>query len=165
MHRRFARRGRALLALLCALSLLLALASSALAAGSPDPSAEGEPTVESGRPPGYYIWHDQNGFHLRTHGPGQEHRFEARLHSDGTFVDVDTVRLESRDAVALRDGGHTLVLKFHTYDATDGVNFRVRDGERLRFALDLDGQPIGTDSIYIGRDGHHPPTNPFTIRI
>ena len=45
---------------LCALSLLLTLASSALAA---EPStiaapAEGEPTIDQTRPVGYYIWHN-----------------------------------------------------------------------------------------------------------
>ena len=76
---------------------------------------------------------------------------------------VDTVRLESRDDIAILDGGHTLVLHFHTYDWTDGVNFSIHDGSRLRLNLQLNGEPIATDSIYLGRHGRHPESNPFTI--
>ena len=45
--------------------------------------------------------------HLRTHGPGSERDFVARLHTDGVFDSVDTVRLESADKFAVTDGGHT----------------------------------------------------------
>ncbi len=61
------------------------------------------------------------------------------------------------------DGGHTLLLRFHTYDGIDGVNFRVNGGEHLRFNLHLDGKLIGTDDVYLGADGRHPASNPFTI--
>ena len=155
---------RTLLAALSALAILLTMATSALAA---DPALEGEPTLDHSKPVGYYIWHDERGFHLRTHGPGDQHLFEARLRTDGEFVDVDTVRLESRDDVAVVDGGHTLLLRFHTYDWTDGVNFRIRGEDRdfLRLNLQLDGEPIATESIRLGRWERHPRQNPFTIPI
>jgi hypothetical protein len=163
MHGRFIRIARAPLAALCALAVLLPLAAPALAA-DPAPPAEGEPTIDGSRPLGYYVWHDAAGFHLRTHGPGDEHRFEARLHTDGVFIDVDSVRLESRDGVAVLDGGHTLVLRTRTFNWTDGVNFRIRGGHRLRLNLQLEGEPIATESIFLGADGRHPANNPFTIR-
>lgn len=153
---------RMLLAAIAALSIALTLATTALAA---DPGLDGEPTLDHSKPVGYYIWHDDNGFHLRTHGPGDAHLFEARLRTDGTFVDVDTVRLESRDDIAVDDGGRTLLLRFHTFNHTDGVNFRVRDGDWLRLNLQLDGKPIATESIYLGRSERHPRQNPFTMPI
>lgn len=154
-----------------------AFASSGPIAGQPATSAaeaqlsaalpanvQGQPDLTPSSPTGYYIWNDENGIHLRTHGPGEDHRFVARLHTDGVFQDVDAVRLESRDNFAVLDGGHTIVMRFHTYDATDGLNFRVRGGTRLRFNLQLDGELISTDSIYLGAAGVHPASNPFTIR-
>ena len=155
---------RSLFALVGALSLALVLSVSAFAA---EPSIEGPaPTLDDSKPVGYYIWHDDHGVHLRTHGPGDQHLFEARLRTDGVFVDVDTVRLESRDDVAVLDGGHTLVLRFHTFDHTDGVNFRVREGgDWLRFNLRLGGDQIATESIYLGGTERHPPRNPFTVPI
>ena len=128
------------------------------------PYVQGDPNLTPDSPTGYYIWRNEYGWHLRTHGPGEEHLFTARLRTDGVFQDVDAVRLENRDNFAVLDGGHTIVLRFHTYDATDGLNFRVRGGTRLRFNLQLDGELIATDSIYLGAAGVHPPTNPFTIR-
>ncbi|MBI4492362.1 MAG: hypothetical protein HY690_06170 [Chloroflexi bacterium] len=151
---------RSLFALVGAAALLLA---STLAALAWSDVVEGQPALTSESPAGYYLWHDQDGMHLRTHGPGDEHAFVAYLRTDGLFEDVDTVRLESQDDVAVLDGGHTLALRFHTYDYTDGVNFRVRGGTRLRLNLQLDGQLISTDSIYLGAEGHHPEANPFTI--
>lgn len=152
---------RSVLAVLAALALVSGVATSAFAWPGP---VEGAPSLTADSPLGYYIWHDDNGMHLRTHGPGDEHFFVARLHTDGIFEDVDTVRLENRDNFEVLDGGHVLVLRFHTYGATDGVNFRVRDGSRLRFSLRLDGDLISTDSIYLGANGIHPKSNPFTIK-
>lgn len=148
---------RSLFATLAALILLVVAALPALA-------ADGQPAFTPDSPTGYYLWHDENGMHLHTHGPGAHHNFVARLHTDGIFTDVDTVRLESRDDYAILDGGHTLVIRFNTYDATDGVNFRIQGGDWLRLRLELDGRLIPTDHIFLGVDGKHPASNPFTIR-
>ncbi len=152
--------GRTLLATLGGLALFLVGTVSAFALPN---AVEGRPALTDDHPAGYYIWHDEQGMHLRTHGPDDEHLFVAYLHTDGVFENVDSVRLESRDNYAILDGGHTLVLRFHTYDATDGVNFLVLGGTRLRLNLQLDDQLIGTDSIYLGAEGRHPEENPFTI--
>lgn len=152
---------RGILAVVATLALLVTVSTAAFAwAGS----VEGQPALTPDSPLGYYIWHDDSGMHLRTHGPGEEHLFTARLHTDGIFEDIDTVRLESRDKYQVLDGGHTLLLRFHTYGATDGVNFRVSGGTKLRFALYLNGELIDTDSIFLGPGGVHPESNPFTIK-
>jgi hypothetical protein len=127
------------------------------------PVGDGAPDLNHDSPTGYYIWHDDNGMHLRTHGPNARHDFDARLYTDGTFEDVDVVRLESRDGVQVTDGGHELVIHFNTFDATDGVNFRVNDGDTLRFALRIDDRLIGTDHIFLGPNGDHPHRNPFAL--
>lgn len=151
---------RTLFAAFGALTMFFAVTMSALAWSE---DVQGRPDLNHDSPVGYYLWHDDNGMHLRTHGPGDEHSFLARLTTDGVFVDVDTVRLESADDYAVLDGGHTLVLRFKTYDATDGVNFRIQGGTKLRLRLGLNGELIETDSIYLGPNGKHPRTNPFTL--
>ncbi|HZT06727.1 MAG TPA: hypothetical protein VFC51_06825 [Chloroflexota bacterium] len=150
---------RGLLALVGATAVLVSTTISALAWSG---GVDGATIVPPEAPTGYYIWHD-DGFHVRTHGPGEQHFFTARLHTDGVFQNVDTVRLESRDDARIVDGGHTLVLQLHTYGAEDGVNFTISGGTSLRFALDLDGHFISTRKIFLGPDGFHPPSNPFTI--
>lgn len=124
---------------------------------------QGAPALTEQSPLGYYIWHSGNGMHLRTHGPGSEHDFVARLHTNGIFDSVNAVRLESADKFVVTDGGHTILLHFHTYDWTDGLNYRVLGGTYVRYTLKLDGQEISTDSIFLGKDGDHPATNPFTL--
>src|SRR5882672_8619060 len=104
-------------ALAAASALLLASVPAAFAWQGPVDG--GAPNLNHDSPTGYYIWHDDNGLHLRTHGPNARHDFDARLHTDGTFEDVDVVRLESRDGVQVIDGGHELVIHFTTFDATD----------------------------------------------
>ncbi len=151
---------RSFFAILGAAALFLAAGVSAFAWTG---EVDGHPTLAPDSPVGYYLWHDEDGMHLRTHGPGDEHLFTARLHTDGLFEDVQAVRLESADSFKVTNGGHTLLLRFHTYDWTDGLNFRVQGGEYLRFNLHLDGAPIDTDSIYLGDTGKHPEHNPFTI--
>jgi hypothetical protein len=147
-------------ALIASAALLLAI--PALAFAWPG-DVEGAPNLTEQSPLGYYLWHDDNGMHLRTHGPGDEHLFVAHLHTDGTFQNVDSVRLENKDNFSVDDGGHELTLHFHTYDFTDGVNFTIDGGNRLHLRLELDGQMIDTGSIYLGSSGAHPTTDPFTI--
>src|SRR3989304_1504390 len=143
---------------------LLVVALTTAAALAWPGGLEGQPDIGKDCPAGYYLWHDEGGMHLRTHGPGDEHLFTARLRTDGIFVNVDAVRLENRDNFAVLDGGHTLVLKFRTYDFTDGGHFNIRGGTRLRLNLQLDQELISTDNIFLGAEGKHPETNPFTIR-
>jgi hypothetical protein len=154
-------RCRTILATLGAVALLAATVTSAFA--WPE-RVEGANNPEPGDPVGYYIWHNDGGWHLRTHGPGDDHHLTARLRTDGEFDNVDTVRLESRDDYTVLDGGHVLRLDFHTYNWTDGVNFNVHGGTSLRFDLELDDAQIAVDSIYLGRDGRHPRSNPFILR-
>lgn len=159
MHKRF------ITALAVAGALMLAAAPVSFAAGKR--GIDTAPTIDKDSPAGYYLWRTDGTFHLRTHGPGAEHDFDAVLTTDGTFENIDPVRLEAanHDRVEVRDGGHQLVIHFHTFDFTDGVNFTVRDGERLRFNLKLDDKPIATDSIFIGKHGKHPKHNPFRVKL
>src|SRR5205814_800219 len=133
-------------ALFAAAALLVALVPVASAAKLS--GAEGAPTIDDSKPTGYFIWHNDDGFHLRTHGPGAQHDFDAVLRTDGTFENIDVVKLEAGDKVDVVDGGHRMVIHFHTFDFTDGVNFTVRGGEKLRFNLKLDDKEAPTDKIF-----------------
>ncbi len=155
-------------ALLATGALLLALTPAAFAAPAAPrtPVADGTPTIDHDKPMGYYIWHNDDGsFHLRTHGPGAEHVFDAVLRTRGTFENVDVIKLEKDDRVDVTDGGHKMIIHFRTFDATDGVNFTIKDAERLRLNLKTDDEHIATSSIFLGAKGVHPKHNPFTIRV
>ena len=148
-------------AISAAAALLLVSVPAALAWSGP--ITDGAPDIDQDSPTGYYIGHNDDGFHLRTHGPHERHDFVARLRTDGTFENVDAIRLEERDRVEVLDGGHELLIEFHSFDFTDGVNFHVNGGDHLRFALRLDGRLISTDHIFLGQKGDHPDDNPFVV--
>ena len=142
---------------------LVALVPAALAAL---PSkVDGAPTITSTSPTGYYLFRTDDGLHLRTHGPGAQHDFDAVLRTRGTFENVSVIKLEDGDRVDVTDGGHTMTIHFHTFDFTDGVNFTIRGGERLRLHLRLDDKPAETSEIFVGPQGKHPKHNPFTIKL
>jgi hypothetical protein len=152
-----------LAALVATGALLVALAPAASAASLK--AAEGAPTITEDSPTGYYIFHSDDGFHLRTHGPKAQHDFDAVLKTDGTFENVDVVKLEAGDRVDLVDGGHKMLIHFHTFDLTDGVNFSIRGGTRLHLNLKLDDTTAPTNDIFLGAQGKHPRKNPFSVKL
>src|SRR5438552_5208651 len=151
---------RSFVATLGAIALIAAFATSAFAWPA---YVNGAPDIDANSMTGYYIWHNADGWHLRTHGPENEHDFTARLRTDGTFTDVDPVALENGDVV-MEDGDKVLTIHFHTFGATDGVNFKIDGGEHLNFNLKVDGKRIDTDDIFLGAIGRHPRHNPFMVK-
>lgn len=149
-----------MLALLFACTALLAFAAPTFAWQS---RLEGNPGVTDSSPLGYYVWHDNDGLHLRTHGPGAEHVFSARFHTDGVIRDLSPVRLESDDQNYLENGGHDLVIYYHTYDGIDGVNFVVDGGTVMTGLAELDSAPISTADIFLGASMENPLHNPFLL--
>lgn len=130
----------------------------------PQTSVSGATSVDDSLPLGYFVWHDDGGWHLRTHGPDAEHYFTARLHTSGIFDNVDPIKLEPDDQADVLDGGHTLQIKFHTYDGIDGVNYRIDGSDDLWMRAELDGQLISTSNVFLGPNHVNPPTNPFLIQ-
>lgn len=126
---------------------------------------EGRPEqLHPGGDAGFYIWHEEDdGNHLSTTGPGPEHFFRAVIHTDGEFEDIDQAGLEERDTYEVRNGGHTLVVEFVTYDGIDNIRWRVRGGEWMHFELYKDGHAIRPLHVYLGAGGNHPPGPSFRI--
>ena len=156
-------RKHVLAALFASSALLIALVPAASAA--PLSRLGGAPDIDKNSPTGYYIWHTDDGFRLRTNGPAAEQDFDAVLRTNGTFENVDVVKLEGDDRVDVVDGGHKMIIHFHSFDLTDGVNFTVRDGERLRFRLKLDDKRAPVDQIFLGAKKTHPKKDPFGVKI
>lgn len=155
---------KSLFAALFALGALAVLLVPSVSAASLS-KLEGAPTITDNSPPGYYIWHTDDGFHLRTHGPGAQHDFDAVLGSDGTFENVSVVKLEDGDRADVIDGGHELVIHFHTFDLTDGVNWTIRDGTKLHLSLKLDNKLADPSQIFLGEKLKHPKKNPFSVKL
>ena len=138
---------------------------TAQAADPPWPNAVyGVPTdFEAGATNGWYFWRNDDGFHLCSTTPSDAaHPFRAVLKTTGVFADVHKTRLEAADDIDIRDGGHTLILKFHTHDGIDCVTFRT-DGNKLNLKLEEFGMNVPVGRIFMGHNNVHPASNPFTI--
>ncbi len=151
-----------LTAVLLVLSFLLAGSGYALAWA---PQLQGRPfDFRPGDSRGVFVWRDRDGLHLRTTTRGSEHVFSGVIGTNGYFVDVDSARLEGRDFFRVNDDRNMITFRFRTAGGSDGLDFRVRDGERLNFALFVDGHRIDPNEIYIGYRGWHPGDNEFRLR-
>ena len=136
-----------------------------------DASVEGAPAgFDAGDVGRTYVWHDSDGWHLRTTDarPGPHHYSGTITTSPGAkFVDVAKVRLEPGDKLFV-DDHQVLHYAFTTFDAIDGVNFRVsacdsdRSHEQLTFALQKNDRGDDPALIDLGVHRTHPGTDPFT---
>jgi hypothetical protein len=128
-----------------------------------DGSTEGQPDQLDAGATGYFIWHNDNGWHLRAHNNPSGATYSGHIHSDGIFRNVELVRAESTEHLSVGDGGHTINFRFRTFDHIDGLNFSVDGGSNLRFDLETDGHQTLLRHIFLGSSGRHPLSNPFTL--
>jgi len=141
---------------------------------------------------GYYIWQDDNGFHIWTTTRDQEHIFSGVIRTDGTLFNIKGHNLERGDYLKKNSdiqgrpwfdgqrgrngekhvafGGRELNyendqirFKFATTGGSDGLNFRIRDAHYIDFDLYIDGHPINRKGIYIGEESWHPQSNRFRL--
>lgn len=158
---------------------MVALSTSAFAWG---PNISERPDAfRAGQSRGYFIWRDQNGFHLWTTTRGQRHVFSGTITTDGDRFEVKGQGLETRsddayarlfnsnrrdksDSVKLDHDRDTIRFRFdNSGGGVDGINFRVAGGGKVKFDLYMDGNRIDPSEIYIGEEGWHPGRSAFTM--
>jgi hypothetical protein len=157
------------------------------------PSIEGKPDqFVNGGPKGYYIWHDDHGFHIWTSTLGREHVFSGVIHTDGRLYNIKGHHLEDGDTFKVSsdprenawfkfsegdgDRGHfsfggrevglehdKIHFKFNTAGGSDGLNFRIKDASYVDFDLFIDGRPVPRREIHIGDNGWHPDHHNFKL--
>jgi hypothetical protein len=141
------------------------------AASSPTCDEGRWPAATQGMPVGYhsgaragdYLWHNSNGWHLRTtHVSSSRIVFTGRIVSDKPLT-VTGVRLERGDTFTLSADKLTLTYRFVNHGNVDGLDFKTACATRLRVRGSMAGAKLPIGRISIGRAGHHPLSNPFTI--
>jgi hypothetical protein len=166
MRTRLTALGTALVA-----GLLLTTPADA-AKNKPKPAAvnpRGEPAgFHKGLPACYAVWHDGRGWHLRTTTTGKKHRFRGRIEVQGGVLEaVHSFHLEKSGKLAdhwkLHPKKHALTFDFETDNGIDGIAFRVSPkAKSIHFNLHIDGKHQA-GRIFVGRAGHHPLRDPFTL--
>ena len=158
---------------------LVALSTSAFAWG---PKIDEKPDgFQPGKTRGYFIWRDQNGFHLWTTTRGQRHIFTGTITTDGDRFEVRPQSLENgnnrhfghlfinnrhdkQDSVKVDHDRDTIRFRFDNAGSDlDGINFRVAGGSKVKFDLYMDGKRIDPSEIFIGEEGWHPGRSAFTM--
>jgi hypothetical protein len=134
-------------------------------------SVEGRPSFDAGDSGAAYVWHDANGWHVRTTDAtrGAHHYTGSISASPGAaFVGVRPVRNERDDHVWVT-GDNVLHYDLTTYRGVDGFDFRVtacahdRDHEALRFSMDYNGREQDTARLKLGEHKQHPDSARFTV--
>lgn len=127
------------------------------------PSYNGEPdALNPTHIRGTFVWHDQNGFHLRTTTTGDKHVFSGTIHTNGDFEDVSDRFFRDKDYYHFKNQD-TIDFQFTTDGRTVGIDFNVADGDYMTFELYMDGNKIIPSDIYVGKDGWHPGDYKFTL--
>ncbi len=147
------------------LAVGVAFAQAALdPAGRPEHTKAG--TVEH-----YAVWHDKEGWHLRTMTKEHEHHFRGNVAvKNGELEDVKGVMLEKKgpqkDNFMVGPEKKQITFDFSTKGGEDGVDWKVKGKEAtLVFTLEIgEKEPqFEADRIFVGKKGEHPTANGFEL--
>lgn len=118
--------------------------------GESRPSDQMAPGIALGRPPGLrqdapegvWIWHDDDGWHLRTTSPKRPHHFQGVIWS--------------------MVGDDRMVFDFHTHGREDGLDWKTSGAACVWFNITIDGE--GTrDAVRIGARSVSPERHMFQL--
>ena len=119
--------------------------------------------LKAGAPLGYYVWHDNDGWHVEvTHPTHDNVVFSGWISTDGT-LSVQRVDDERNDITRVGPGHHEVSFAFNNYGYLDGMHFETHGAQELTFHFYVDGGPLGPNRVFIGRADLHPEHVPFEI--
>jgi len=121
-----------------------------------------------GKVNGYWVWHDDGVWYLRTTGGGKgAHRFVGQVEvAGGPFVKLLGTKGETSgklvDRFVYNEARSAIRFDFRTDENVDGFNFvAAPTATALKFTLAVDGN-AAPNIIRVGRDGDHPNTAIFS---
>jgi hypothetical protein len=117
----------------------------------------------------FYLWRDDDGWHLRTVGPAkQAHGFRGTVRLHGTkFLKLTPVGLDKRnDSADVNAAGTELTFKFTTSNKFDGVdiNLAKADAAHIEFDLLLNGGK-SPKRVFIGTAAANPTKHQFALKV
>ncbi len=123
---------------------------------------EGRPDFVPGDARGYFIWNDDNGWHVRWTTKGERHLFAGTITCDGIFMDVRAIS-QTGDFIK-KTANNTILFDTEAAGDMDGVDFRLSPSTTtVTFDLKMDGRAATLDRVRIGKAKHLPDRMPFRI--
>jgi hypothetical protein len=128
------------------------------------PMYQGRPTdYNAGNSSGYYIWQDGERWYVQTANTGTQRLFSGMIETDGSFVDVSTMPSEKVERVAMDVRSQKIEFSFNSLAKNDGFSFSLINSQNATFTFYIDGRPVDSSNIYIGRQNRHPNSHSFSI--
>ncbi|WP_214109223.1 hypothetical protein [Acrocarpospora catenulata] len=114
---------------------------------------------------GDYFWHDRNGFHLRvTQKRSKAQSYSGKITSNTPIVGFRWVKLEKQDKVELSEDKLTITFTVVNHGLIDGFDFKTSCADTLTVSdLTINGNPLPTGKVYLGKHRRHPASIPFTV--
>lgn len=143
---------------------------------------QGQPTaLNPGNSFGYFIFQEGDIWIVKTTTRGEIHKFTGTILTGSTFINSAPFNPNSKDSVRINSLGTRINFTFKTGgarkgflihgkgddmprewpDSVSGLTFVVADGSTVKFILKVDGLPVKSSDIYIGRNNRHPSGSEF----
>lgn len=120
-------------------------------------------------PARYYVWYDDEGWHLRSTTPKNVFKFEGKITVEGgTFGRMRAVGFERRgryaDSATASPDRKTIEFTIFTSTAFDGFDFTVNGNDATVTFEELKiGQRVYPNRIFVGERGQHPEERTFSF--
>jgi hypothetical protein len=146
------------------LGMTPAVAGAAACSTGPWPAAdEGRPAAHPDAS-GVYLWHSNDGWHLRVNDPGPDRAvFTGTVRVDGQVLSTGRHLEQRGEGVLTRPRAGIVGYRFTNYGGVDGLDLVTRCSSHLTVRARVDGQAVDAAHVWIGADGHHPDAVPTRI--
>jgi hypothetical protein len=143
---------------------LLVLISLAVSAAVVDGRVcSGKPNFASGESKGYFLWRDQQGWHIRWATKGAKRVYSGAIGSDAAFAACEGTAQGHEDAVVLAEP-HLIRFESRSSGGVKGIDFDLGPGAtKLSFDLQMDGATVDPEWVHMGFRGARPPSVPFVV--
>ena len=143
--------------------VLAALAMASAAVAAPKEYWRGRPDFAAGETRGYFVWQDDEGWHVRWTTKGGAHIFSGTATCDGEFMHFKSIGKEKNDLVR-KDSNNRIKFDAKSEGAIDGFDFALSPStQKITFDLKMDGKSAPLQEVRIGGKKERPNSMPFTI--
>ncbi|MDD3625936.1 MAG: hypothetical protein PHV06_01325 [bacterium] len=123
----------------------------------------GQPDFTSKQGPLYFIWRDNNGWHIRIKSNQNNHVFNGKITTTEKISNFNKVGIPTLASIDKGNKEIKFTIPFKGKN-TIGFDFKAGNGDVRFQTLSIDGNPIVMDKIVISRAMWSPLKVPFTLK-